>query len=165
MAKNFDVNKIRYIMRGEVNGSVRFLAMALCAAGIWIGSSWLSGMAKSASSSLALSQARYIELNRLAADYKLLAPKGAPEGDLDVMMTFAQVSARIELGSRVSRISPMPGGKRCFVEINRLYAEELADMMRELSARGIKVIAAEIFTIPVGEERLFRLNVTIGTEA
>jgi len=37
--------------------------------------------------------------------------------------------------------------------------------VRELAARGVKVISAEIFTIPAGGERLFRLNITIGTEA
>ena len=164
MAMNFDVNKIRYITRGEVNGSVRFLALVLCAAGVWIGAFWLSGMARSASSSLALSQARYAELHRLAAEYKALAPVSAPDGETDVMMIFAQVSARIELGGRVSRISPTPDGQRCFVEINRMYAEELAEMVRELALRGVKVLSAEIFTIPAGNERLFRLNVTIGTE-
>ena len=164
MAMSFDVNKIRYLARGEVNGSVRFLALVLCAAGVWIGSSWLSGAAKSASSSLALSQARYAELNQLAAEYKNLAPASAPDRDADVMTVFTRVSARIALGSRVTRISPMPDGKRCFVEINRLYAEELTDMVSELALRGVKVITAEIFTIPAGGERLFRLNFTIGTE-
>ena len=164
MAMNFDVNKIRYITRGEVNGSIRFLALVLCAAGVWIGSSWLSGMAKSASSSLSLSQTRYAELNRLSNEYKALAPAGAVGGEVDVMTAFAQVSARIELAGRVSRISPMPDGKRCFVEINRMYAEELVEMVDELAVRGVRVISAEIFTIPVRDERLFRLNVTIGTE-
>ena len=165
MAMNFDANKIRYIAQGEVNGSVRFFALVLCAAGVWIGSSWLSGMAKSASSSLVLSQARYVELNQLAAEYKALAPASTPKGEVDVMAAFTQVSARIELGSRVSRISPMLDGKRCFVEINRLYAEELTEMVSELAVRGVKIIAAEIIAVPVREERLFRLSLTIGTEA
>ena len=165
MAINFDANKIRGITRGEVNGSVRFLALLLCAMGAWIGSSWLSGMARSASSSLALSQTRYAELNRLAAEYKTLAPASAHDAEMDVMTIFTQVSARIELGNRVTRISPMLDGTRCFVEINRLYAEEFTEMARELAVRGVRVISAEIFTIPVGNERLFRLSLTIGTEA
>ena len=165
MAMNFDVNKIRYITRGEVSGSARFLALILCAAGVWIGASWFSGTARSASSSLAASQARYAELNQLAAEYKHLVPASAPQGEIDVMTVFAQVSARIELGSRVTRISPMMGGKRCFVEINRLYAEELAELVRELAVRGVTVLTAEIFTVPAGGERLFRLSLTIGTEA
>ena len=165
MAMNFDVNKIRYITRGEVNGSARFLVLALCAAGVWIGASWLSGMAGSASASLAFSQARYAELNRLAAEYKALAPALSHGGEMDVMTAFAQVSARVGLGGRVSRISPSPDGQRCFVEINRIYAEELAEMVRELALRGVQVLSAEIFTTPAGDERLFRLNATIGTEA
>ena len=165
MAMNFDVNKIRHITRGEVNGSVRFLALILCAAGVWLGASWLSGMAQSASSSLAFSQARYAELNRLTAEYRALAPAGASAGEVDVMTAFAQVSSKIELRGRVSRISPTPDGRRCFVEINRMYAEELTEMVRELALRGVKVLSAEIFTIPAGGERLFRLNITMGTEA
>ena len=165
MAMNFDLQKIRYITQGEVNGSVRFLVLALCAAGVWIGSSWLSGMARSASSSLLLAQTRYAELSQLAAEYKDLAPISTPQGEVDVMTAFTQVSERIELGSRVSRISPEMDGKRCFVEINRLYAEELTNMVSELAIRGIKVINAEISTVPVGDERLFRLSFTIGTEA
>ena len=161
---NFDINKIRYIIRGEVNGSARFLALVLCALGVWIGFSWLSEMGRSASSSFALYQTRYAELNQLAAEYEVLAPASAPNEEVDVMTAFAQVSARIELGSRVSRISPTLDGKRCFVEVNRLYAEELVDMMHELAVRGVKVITAEIFTIPAGDERLFRLSFTIGTE-
>jgi len=164
MAMNFDVNKIRYITRGEVNGSVRFLALILCAAGVWIASSWFSGMAKSASSSYTLSQTRYVELNQLAAEYKLLAPASMPKGEVDVTTVFTQVSTMIELRSRVNSISPMPDGKRCFVEITRMYAEELTNMVHELSVRGVKVIAAEISTIPAGDERLFNLKVTIGTE-
>ena len=164
MAMNFDVNKIRYITRGEVNGSVRFLVTAMCAAAVWMGAYWFSGMAAGASSSLALYQARYAELNQLAAEYKSLTPALTPAGEVDVVTVFAQVSARIELGSRVTRISPMPGGTRCFVEVNRLYAEELTGLLRELEIRGVKVVSAEIFTIPVGAERLFRLSFTIGAE-
>jgi hypothetical protein len=104
-------------------------------------------------------------MTQLAAEYETLTASGTVGGEVDVMTAFTQVSARIELGSRVSRISPMLEGRRCVVEINRMYAEEVAEMVRELAARGVKVISAEIFTIPVGEERLFRLTATIGTEA
>lgn len=163
---NFDVNKIRYILRGEVNGSVRLLALILCAAAVWLGVLWFSGMARSASSSLALSQAHYAELNGLAAEFRTLAPAAAPGRDIDLMMTFAQVSARIDLGGRVSRVAPIADGRTSIVvEINRIYAEELTEMVRELSIMGIEVISAEIFTVPAGGERLFRLNLTIGTEA
>jgi hypothetical protein len=165
MTVNFDVNKIRYIIRGEINGSARFMALLLCAAAALLGAFWLSGMARSASSGLALSQSRYAELSRLADEFRAIAPTSAPGGDIDVMMTFAQVSARIELGGRVSRITPTPDGRRCFVEINRMYAEELTEMVRELEIRGIDVISAEIFTIPAGDERLFRVSMTIGTDA
>jgi len=165
MMTNFDLNKIRYILRGEINGSVRFLALLMCAVLVWLGALWLSGMARSASSSFALSQSHYAELNRLAAEFRTLAPASAIGEDIDVMMTFAQVASRIDLGGRVSRIAPSSDGRRSTVDINRMYAEELTEMVRELAARGIEVISAEIFTVPTGGERLFRLNLTIGTDA
>ena len=164
MTMNFDVNKIRYVLRGEINGSVRFLILALCAAVVWLGALWLSGMARSASSSFALSQANYAELNSLAAEFRTLAPTSAPGGDIDVMMTFAQVSARIDLGGRVSRVSPSSDG-RLVVDVSRIYAEELTEMVHELSTRGIEVISAEIFAVPSAGERLFRLSITIGAKA
>ena len=84
---------------------------------------------------------------------------------MDVVTAFTQVSAQIELGSRVSRLAPTPDGRRCSVEINRLYAEELVDMVRELAARGVRVISAEIRALPAGQERLFTLAAVIETEA
>jgi hypothetical protein len=62
------------------------------------------------------------------------------------------------------RSVPATDGKKCTIEINRLYAEELTDMVRELSARGVRVISAEIRALPAGEERLFTLTAVIGTE-
>jgi hypothetical protein len=164
---DFNFNKIRSIARGEVNGSAGFLVAASCAAAAWIAASWLSDMTKSASSSLALQETRYHTLSQLAAEYKSLVPDpSVPNTDeVDVMTTFTRISAQIELGSRVSRITPTPDGRRCTVEINRLYAEELTEMVRALAVRGVRVISAEIRALPAGRERLFTLNAVIGTEA
>ncbi|MDR2137840.1 MAG: hypothetical protein LBO68_06080 [Synergistaceae bacterium] len=176
MAMNFDfnlnlnLNKIRSVTRGEVNGSVRFLVTVFCAAAVWIAASWLSDMAKSASSSLTLQETRYHTLSQLASEYKSLVSDPSASnmegtGEVDVMAAFMRVSAQIELGSRVGRIAPTPDGKRCTVEISRLYAEELAEMVRALSARGVRVISAEIRALPAGKDRLFTLYAVIGTEA
>jgi hypothetical protein len=175
---NFNLNKIRSIVRGEVNGSARFLVAALCAAVVWSAASWLSGMTQRASSSLTQQETRYRNLSQLAEEYKGLgaaafgsATSGSGSDGLsgsdaaDVMTTFTRVSAQIELGSRLSRIAPTPDGKRCSVEINRLYAEELTEMVRALAARGVRVISAEIRALPAGGERLFTVNAVIGTEA
>jgi hypothetical protein len=164
---NFNFNKIRSITRGEVNGSARFLVAASCAAAAWIAAGRLSDMAKSASSSLTLQETRYHTLSQLAAEYKgLVSDPSAPNADgVDVMTTFTRVSAQIELGGRVGRIAPTPDGKRCTVEINRLYAEELTEMVRALAARGVRVISAEIRALPAGKDRLFTVNAVIGTEA
>ena len=51
------------------------------------------------------------------------------------------------------------------MEINRLYAEELVDMVRELAARGVRVTSAEVRALPAGQERLFTLTAVIETEA
>jgi len=165
MTLNFDVNKIRHVLRGEINGSVRLLVLLACAAAVWLGGYWVSGMARSASSRLTLTQSHYAEISRLAAEFRNLSPNSAAGEDIDIILAFAQISTRIELAGRVSRVSHSPDGRRSVVEINRMYAEELTEMIHELSVRGIEVISAEIFTIPAAGERLFRLNLTIGTEA
>ena len=163
---NFDMNQIRSVTRGEVNGSTRFVAGAFFALVVWVAATWLSDMAKSASSALALQQANYHTLSQLAAEYNILTAQASPAGTgtVDVMTSFTQISARIGLGSRVSRIVPTPDGRRCTVDINRLYAEELTEMVRELADRGIQVLSAEIRALPAGQERLFTVTVVIGRE-
>ncbi|MDR3231479.1 MAG: hypothetical protein LBT65_08560 [Synergistaceae bacterium] len=168
MAMNFDVrlNQARSVIRGEVNGGTRFIVMSLCAAIVWISVSWASGLAGSATSTHRLQQGRYGDLARLAAEYRALAPerKVREAGETDTMMAFTQVSEEIALGDRVSRIVPMPDGKRLSVEVVRIYAPELTDMIRELSVRGIRVLSAEIRALPAGEERLFSITAILAPE-
>lgn len=78
----------------------------------------------------------------------------------DVAAVFARVSERMELGSRVNRITP--DGANQSVEVNRLYAEELSELYRELTNGGVTVIAAELRALPAGNERLFTLSAIIG---
>ena len=80
--------------------------------------------------------------------------------NVDVASVFAQVSERMQLGSRVNRITP--DGRNQSVEINRLYAEELAELMRNLASRGVTFKSAEIRALPAGSERLFTVNAIIG---
>ena len=158
MAINFDVGKVRSITSGEVNGSVRMFILVICACVAWGGAIWFSGRAKSAMSSLSLQQSRYYSLSQLAAEYKGMSTSAPVAGNIDVMTVFTQVSARIGLGTRVTRITPTPDGKRCSVEMARLYAEEATDVIRELAARGVRVSSAEIRALPAGEERLFTMT-------
>ena len=99
----------------------------------------------------------------LGNEYKALAPNARTErssGNIDVASVFAQVSERMQLGSRVNRISP--DGRNQSVEINRLYAEEFANLQRQLASRGVRFIAAEIRALPAGNERLFTVTAIIG---
>lgn len=167
MAMNIDnqLNQIRSILRGEVNGSARFMLLALCAFVVWLLVPWLNGLSDSAFANLNRQQGRYNTLSQLAAEYRSLAPQNDGQGPADAMTAFTQVSAQIDLGDRVSRIAPTPDGKRLSIEVNRIYAEELTDMIRELAHRGIRVISAELRAIPVGGDRLFSLTAVIGSEA
>jgi hypothetical protein len=165
---NFDVrfNQLYSVLRGEVNGGTRFLAAALCTLVLWFVVIRLNGMAGSAEATLRLQQERYGALARMAAEYRVLPGRKAGDaGTVDTMTAFTQVSAQIALGDRVSRIVPMPDGKRLSIEVTRIYAEELTDMVRELAVRGVRVISAEIRALPVGKERLFSVNAVIGPEA
>ena len=66
----------------------------------------------------------------------------------------------MELGSRVNRITP--DGRNQSVEINRLYAEEFAELQQLLAARGVRFIALELRALPAGQERLFTISAIIG---
>ena len=120
-------------------------------------------MYKSASLSLALQQERYGTLGVLAAEYKATAPASAAETvrRTDAMAVFTKVSNQVSLGVRVSRIVPSPDRRRCSVEISRIYAEELAELVRGLSDRGMRVVSARLRALPAGRERLFSLEADI----
>ena len=55
-----------------------------------------------------------------------------------------------------------PDGRNQSVEINRLYAEELTELQRQLVSRGVRFIAAELRALPSGRERLFTVSAIIG---
>ena len=165
MAMNIDsiMNNARSVLRGEASGSVRFLAAALLALSVWIGVLTVSGWTSQSQANLNTQQGRWRTLLMLGDEYKALAPNartGRSNGNIDVASVFAQVSERMQLGSRVNRISP--DGRNQSVEINRLYAEEFANLQRQLASRGVRFIAAEIRALPAGNERLFTVTAIIG---
>ena len=164
MAFNFDVglNHARSVLRGEVGGSVRFLVLLVSALSVWVGASWVSSLAEETASTLAGQEGRYRTLHALAAEYRALAPASgsANGGAVDVPTVFAQVSERMALGARVNRITP--DGKNHSIEVNRLYAPELAELIRELALRGVAFLSAEVRALPAGNERLFTVSAIIG---
>lgn len=165
MTMNFDgtINNARAVLRGEAPGSVRFLAVALLALGVWTAVSWVSGWTAEASAALATQEGRLRTLSMLAEEYRRMAPAGgagASEGSVDVPTVFAQVSERMELGSRVNRISP--DGKNQSVEINRLHAEELTELNRQLAMRGVHFLSAEVRVLPAGDKQLLSISAIIG---
>ena len=101
----------------------------------------------------------------LGEEYKSLNPSssGQQPKNVDVAAVFAQVSENMSLGSRVNRITP--DGRNQSVEINRLYAEELADLQKQLASMGVRFIAAEIRALPAGQERLFTVSAIIGSNS
>lgn len=163
MAMNFDtaINNARSILRGEASGSVRFLAASLLALIVWAGVLTVHDWTTQNQTSLTSQQGRFRTLLMLAGEYKALAPSaGNVNRNVDVPTVFAQVSERMGLGSRVNRISP--DGRNQAVEINRLYAEEFAELQRLLAARGVRFIAVELRALPAGNERLMTVSAIIG---
>ena len=160
---SFNLSNTRSVLQGEAPGSVRFLAIALLALGVWAGVSLVSDWAGAAGSALAVQEGRYRTLSLLAGEYRAMAPGAGAKnagGPVDVPAVFAQVSERMGLGSRVNRISP--DGRNQSVEINRLYAEELTELQKQLAARGVHFLSAEIRALPAGEERLLTVSAIIG---
>ena len=156
------MDSIRSVLRGEAAGSVKFVAavliMLILAVAVMTVSDWTS----QARTSLASQQGRLRTLLLLGDEYKSLAPSStnARNENVDVAAVFAQVSENIELGSRVNRITP--DGRNQSVEINRLYADELTELQRQLVSRGVRFIAAELRALPAGRERLFTVSAIIG---
>ena len=162
---NFDalLNNIRSVLRGEVAGSVRFVAVILASLIVWVGVYIFNDMKNSAAINLNTQQSRWRSLLILAEEYKNLDPSSKnrqTNANVDVATVFAQVSERMQLGNRVNRVTP--DGRNQAVEINRLYGEELADLERQLSNRGITFNAAELRALPSGRERLLTVNAIIG---
>ena len=163
MALNFDsaVSSVRSVLRGEAAGSVKFLAAMLLALTVWTGVLTVKNWTAQSRTTLASQQGRFRTLLALGNEYKSLSPASrSSTGNVDVAAVFAQVSEQMQLGNRVNRISP--DGRNQAVEINRLYAEELAELQRELAAHGVRFIAAELRALPAGNERLFTVSAIIG---
>lgn len=164
MALNFDavLNNIRTVLRGEISGSVRLVAIGLLMLIAWAGVLVVGDWTTQSSNTLNLQQGRWRTLLILADEYKSLAPEQSrrTNANVDVPTVFAQVSERMALGSRVNRISP--DGRNQAVEINRLYAEELAELQRQLASRGVRFIAVELRALPSGQERLMTVTAIIG---
>ncbi len=165
MALNIEsiVNNARSVLRGEALGSVKFLAVLLATLVVWVGVSIVNGQASQSLANLKSQQGRWHTLLILADEYKSLAPSTNTRNsnrNVDVPTVFAQVSERMQLGSRVNRITP--DGRNQSVEINRLYAEEFAELQKQLASRGVRFIAAELRALPAGKERLMTVSAIIG---
>ena len=160
---NFDggLGAVRSVLRGEVAGSVRLMAFVLLALTVWVGVSWTTDWAASASSNLTVQEGRYRTLTALAEEYRALAPAAKAGSEaIDIPTVFTQVSKRMSLGARVNRIAP--DGRNQSIEVNRLYAEELEELIRELAARGVHFLSSEVRALPSGQERLFTVSAIIG---
>lgn len=164
MAVNFDtvINNARTVLRGEASGSLRFLAATLAALAVWVGVFMVTDWTAQSNTTLTSQQGRFRSLLMLGNEYKSLSPsaRNNTRGNVDVATVFAQVSERMQLGNRVNRISP--DGRNQAVEINRLYAEEFAELQRQLASRGVRFIAVELRALPAGQERLFTVTAIIG---
>lgn len=155
------ITTIRSVLSGSVTGSVKFLVVLILALSVWTGSLLVSDEAARNTNTLSSQQARFNTLLTLASEYKTLAPASASaQSNVDVASVFASVSERMELGSRVNRITP--DGRNQAVEINRLYVEEFAQLQRQLSSRGVRFLAAEMRALPSGSERLMTISAIIG---
>ena len=150
------------VLRGEVRGSTKFVLSCLMMIVIWFTVWTLSGWNDDGRMRLNSLQGRFHTLLLLGEEYKNIQPSASQTqaGNVDVAVVFAQVSENMSLGSRVNRITP--DGRNKSVEINRLYAEEFADLQKQLASRGVRIIAAEIRALPAGSERLFTVSAIIG---
>ena len=166
MAINFDsiVRNTQSIIRGEAPGSIKFLAAAMLMLSVWVGVYLVHSRTVQSQTQLNTQQGRLRTLLILAGEYKSISPEAKKKSNrnapVDVPTVFAGVSEKMQLGSRVNRITP--DGVNQSVEINRLYAEEFATLQKELASRGVRFIAAELRALPAGNERLMTISAIIG---
>ena len=163
MALNLDtaVSNAQSILRGEAPGALRLLVLGLITLTVWTGEFLLKDSIAGEERARSSQESRFHTLLMLGNEYKALAPSSRSRtGNVDVATVFAQVSERMELGSRVNRVTP--DGRNQTVEINRLYAEELTRLQEQLASRGVRFIAAELRALPSGSERLFTVSAIIG---
>lgn len=147
-------------LRG-IAGFRKLLALGVCALLLLAVNIWLSADVSAMTRQNDTRHSRLNTLLMLGAEYKSQPRQSrvsSPRAG-DVAAVFARISERMELGSRVNRITP--DGANQSVEVNRLYAEELSELYRELTQGGVEVIAAELRALPAGSERLFTLSAII----
>ena len=166
MALNLDsiTKNVQSVIRGEAPGSVKFLAAAMLMLSVWVGVYLVHDRTIQSKTRLATQQGRWRTLLMLANEYKSIAPEQKNNSNknvnVDVPAVFAQVSEKMQLGSRVNRITP--DGENQSVEINRLYIEEFTELQKQLASRGVRFIAAELRALPAGQERLMTISAIIG---
>ncbi|MBQ7262563.1 MAG: hypothetical protein IJR14_02470 [Synergistaceae bacterium] len=153
------MNDVRSVLRGEASGSTRLMILIVLALATWAGVSWARARTEAAVVSLAAQEGRWRTLSMLAAEHEALGPKAAQAEDVDVSVAFVQVSERMELGGRVRRTAP--DGSGLYVEVEKLYAEELVELCRQLVSRGVRALSAEVRALPSGGERLLSLSAVI----
>ena len=164
MTMNIDslINNAKTVFRGEAPGSIKFIVVLLLTLIIWVGVMSVNGWTAQAQTGLNTQQSRWKTLLSLAEEYKAIAPTSNNNANqnVDVPAVFAQVSERMQLGSRVNRITP--DGRNQSIELNRLYAEELAEFQTLLAAKAVRIIAMELRALPAGRERLMTVTAIIG---
>ena len=131
---------------------------------VWVGVYLVHGRMIQSKTQLNTQQVRWRTLLMLANEYKAIAPEQRnnpnKNTNVDVPAVFAQVSEKMQLGSRVNRITP--DGENQSVEINRLYAEEFAELQKQLASQGVRFITVELRALPAGKERLMTISAIIG---
>ena len=155
---------LRNLISGGVSGSLGLAVFWGLAILVWVTVWIFSGLNAQSASNLVSQKSRFNTLLSLGTEYKSLSPSrsAASSGNVDVATVFAQVSENMQLGSRVNRITP--DGRNQSVEINRLYDEELVELQKQLSSRGVSMTGAELRALPAGEERLFTVSAIIGAK-
>ena len=108
MAVNFDaaLGSVQGILRGEAPGALRLLVLCLITLTVWTGVFLMKDSTASAERSRTSQESRFHTLLLLGNEYKALTPSSRSRTvNVDVASVFAQVSERMELGSRVNRVN------------------------------------------------------------
>ena len=160
-----DARMIRSFISGEIPGARKTLFFILTAALVWSVGIYYSSNAARMEQLYEFQHGRLVTLNELAVQYRqLMGERGAgiKTSAEDLIPVFSQIVEEAGMRDRLLQISPVSRG--ISVQMDRLYAEDLAAILNGLSKHGIRVLSSELRAMPFQDKRLFLFYAVLEVE-
>jgi hypothetical protein len=161
----FDIRIIRSIINGEIPGARKTLFFIFAAIFLWVSGMYYSSSIKRMEQSYEFQKGRLVTLNELAVQYKQLLTERSDSiatAAEDLIPVFSRIVNDVGTRERLIQISTVSRG--ISVSMERLYAEDLVEILNGLQKHGIRVYLSEIRALPYQDKRLFSFTATLEVE-